>query len=374
MSGVPSFRWSDADLREVEANYRDEVSSQWMYSRLAERDHVPERASMFRTLAGFEERHAALWAGLLRSLVRPVPRVRPLWNHRILVRMARMLGVGAVVSIIHREEVDGVAKYRDQARRWTTPAAGELFRQLLPDEVAHEIETFHSARAGGPAGGGSLRSVLLGAIDGFASLVALSAGVAAITRSDHLVLIAGAASLVAGALSMAASEYVSVKAESEARSAQIAMEREAVDAAPETKRRQLVDAYVQKGLTPEEAEQVVRRLAERPEQFFQTLLAERSGIVEAEEESPGRQGFLTGISFALAGGLPLVPYLVLPSHVAVLVSVLLTGGVLFLAGLFRALSSLQPFLRSGVEMLLIGMGSAAGTFLIGLLIGGAVGG
>jgi len=54
--------------------------------------------------------------------------------------------------------------------------------------------------------------------------------------------------------------------------------------------------------------------------------------------------------------------------------VLLTGGVLFLAGLFRALSSLQPFVRSGVEMLLIGMGSAAGTFLIGLAIGGVAGG
>jgi len=374
MTGSSSFRWSEADLHEVEANYRDEVSSQWMYNRLADLDRVPERVAMFRTLAQFEERHAGLWAGLLRSQGRTPPLVTPLRNHRILVRMASLLGVGAVVSIIHREEVDGVAKYRDQARRWVTPEATELFSRLLPDEVAHEIETFHSAQAAGAPGGGSLRSVLLGAIDGFASIVALSAGVAAITGSDHLVLIAGSASLVAGALSMAASEYVSVKAETEARSAQVAMEREAMDAAPATKRQQLAEAYVEKGLTREEADQVVSRLSARPEQFFQTLLAERSGILGTEEERPGRQGFLTGLSFALAGGLPLLPFLLLPAHLAVLVSVLLTGGVLFLAGLFRALSSLQPFLRSGVEMLLIGMGSAAGTFLIGLAIGGVVGG
>jgi len=374
MAGFQPFHWGESDLLEVEANYRDEVSSQWMYTRLAELDRVPDRATMFQTLARFEERHAALWAGLLRSLGRPPSHVSPLLNHRILVRMASLLGTGAVVSIVHREEVDGVAKYRDQARRWATPEAAEIFRELLPDEVAHEIETFHSARAVGPPGGGSLRSVLLGAIDGFASIVALSAGVAAITRSDHLVLIAGSASLVAGALSMAASEYVSVKAETEARTAQVRMEREALEAAPETKRRQLADAYVEKGLTREEADQLVRRLSTRPEQFFRSLLAERSGILEVKEERPARQGLLTGVSFALAGGLPLVPYVLLPAHLAVLASVLLTGGVLFLAGLFRALSSLQPFVRSGVEMLLIGMGSAAGTFLIGLLIGGAVGG
>lgn len=64
----------------------------------------------------------------------------------------------------------------------------------------------------------------------------------------------------------------------------------------------------------------------------------------------------------------------MPAPTAVVTSVLVTGGVLFLAGLFRALSSLQPFLRSGAEMLLIGMGSAAGTFFIGPAIGGVVGG
>ena len=374
MSDAQPYRWSDRDLREVEGNYREEVSSRWIYLHLAGTDRQPARAAMFRTLAGFEERHAAIWAGLLRKLGRPVPLVKPLVNHRILSWMAKVLGVGAVVSIVHREEVDGVAKYRDQARRWTSPEAQQLFGELLPDEVAHEIDTFATATAAGPAGGGSLRSVLLGAIDGFASIVALAAGVAAITRSDPTVLIAGSAALVAGALSMAASEYVSVKAENEARQAQVVMEREAVQAAPSTKRRQLVDAYVAKGLTPDEAEQVVNRLSQRPEEFLRSLLAERLGLVGSEGEHPARQGFLTGISFALAGGLPLLPFLLLPAHVAVLASVLLTGAALFLAGLFRALSSLQSFLKSGLEMLLIGLGSAGGTFLIGLLVGGAVGG
>jgi len=374
VSATTPFHWSPSDLREVEANYRDEVSSRWMYEQLAQHDRLPKRSEMFRELAGYEERHAGLWAGLLQSLGRPLPKAPPLWEHRALVRMARILGVGAVMSLLHRQEVDGVARYRDQARRWPTPEAERLFRTLLPDEVAHEIETFNTARADASTGGGSLRSILLGAIDGFASIVALCAGVAGITNSNHTVLIAGSASLVAGAISMAASEYVSVKAETEAESAQAGMEREAMEAAPDTKRRQLVDAYVDKGLTEEEAGRVVDRIARRPDKFLASLLAERLGISLKGEEHPGRQGLLTGLSFALAGALPILPFLLFSVHVAVLLSVLLTGGALFFAGLFRALSSLQPFLRSGLEMVLIGMGSAAATFLIGLAIGGVAGG
>jgi VIT1/CCC1 family predicted Fe2+/Mn2+ transporter len=373
MGEAAAYRWSPSDIREVEANYRDEVSSRWVYLELAKTDGQPKRAQMFRELAAYEERHAGLWAGLLTTLGHRPPEVSPMWEHRVLARMARILGVGSVMSLLHRQEVDGVERYRDQQRRWTDPAAQAVLAKLIPDEVTHEIETFNTARAEN-GGGGSLRSILLGAIDGFASIVALSAGVAGITGSTHTVLIAGSASLVAGAISMAASEYVSTKAEAEAVAAQGRMEREAMEAAPDTKRRQLTEAFVDKGLTEEEADHVVDRISRRPDRFLASLLAERLGISTEAEENPGRQGLLTGISFALAGSLPMIPYLFLSAHWAVLLSVLLTGGALFFAGLFRALSSLQPFLKSGLEMVLIGMGSAGATYLIGLAIGGAVGG
>jgi vacuolar iron transporter family protein len=372
-AATASFRWTERDLRDVEKNYLDERSSRWTYDSLARIDRVPARAALLHELAGFEERHAALWAGLLVKLGRPVPRDRRALNHRILVAMARLLGVGAVLSIVHREEVDGVEKYRDQARRWRDPDAARVFRLLLPDEVAHEIETSNSAREAGSKTGGSLRSLLLGAIDGFASIVALSAGVAGATDSNRAVLIAGAASVVAGALSMAASEYVSVKAEHDARSAQIRMEREAASVAHDTKRTQLVRAYEAKGLAPDEAARVVGRLAEEPERFLAALVAERYGPEAAQDERPGRQGFLTGIAFALAGGVPLAPFLLLGTHEAIVASVLVTAAALFLAGLFRALSSLHPFVRSGLEMMAVGLGAAAGTYLIGLAIGGVVG-
>lgn len=366
-----AFRWSGPDIAEIRANYLDERSSLWMYRSLAGLDRNPERAALLGQLAEFEQRHAALWAGLLRSLGHAVPRETRSVHHRILVGMARILGVGLVLPIVHREEVDGVGKYRDQARRWQDPAAQEVFRSVLPDEVAHEIATSGAAREVGSKGG-SLRSLLLGAIDGFASVVALTAGVAAVTHSDPTVLVAGSAAIVAGALSMAASEYVSVKAERDARTAQIQLEREALAVAPEAKADQLRGAYESQGLSPTEAAAVVARLEKDPGPFLDALVTERYGGA-GDEERPGRQGFLTGISFALAGAVPVVPFLVLPIPTAILVSVAATAAALFVAGLFRALSSLHPFLRSGLEMVAVGMGAAAGTYLIGLLIGGVVG-
>jgi VIT1/CCC1 family predicted Fe2+/Mn2+ transporter len=366
------FRWTESDVREIEANYLDERSSLWMYQSLAAADRIPARAVLLRELAGFEERHAALWAGLLKRLGRPLPRETRMIEHRILVGMARLLGVGPVLPLVHRGEVDGIEKYRSQARRWQDPDAAVVFRTILPDEVAHEIETSNAAREAGSRTSGSLRSLLLGAIDGFASIVALSAGVAGATGMNKAVLIAGTASVVAGALSMAASEYVSVKAERDARVAQTRMEGEAATVAPETKRDQLIRAYEAKGLSTDEATKVAARLQEDPKRFLDALVAERYGSGGEEDERPGRQGLLTGISFALAGAVPLVPYVFLGVEAAVIASVVVTAVALFLAGLFRALSSLHPFVRSGLEMLAVGMGAAAGTFMIGLVIGGAV--
>jgi vacuolar iron transporter family protein len=369
----PPYHWTAADLREVEANYLDERSSRWLYEALAAVDGNPARSALLRDLAGYEDRHAKLWARLLKKLGRSLPADHRAVNHRIAVIMARLVGVGSVLPLVHRAEVDGVANYRAQARRWQDPDAQAIFASLLPDEISHEIETSNAAREAGSLVSGSLRSLLLGAIDGFASIVALSAGVASATRSTQTVLIAGAASVVAGALSMAASEYVSVKAEHDARFAQTRMEAEAYEVVPATKREQLVAAYVAKGLSQDEATKVVGRLEQDPKRFLEALVSDRFGPGPEADARPARQGLLTGVSFALAGAVPLLPFLFLGVHVAVLASVLVTSFALFLAGLLRALSSLHPFLRSGLEMLAIGMGAAAGTYLIGLLIGGVVG-
>ncbi len=103
------------------------------------------------------------------------------------------------------------------------------------------------------------------------------------------------------------------------------------------------------------------------------LLSEEHALAEETSESPGVQAAYTAFAFALAGLVPILPFLVLPAFEGVPASVAVTGFALFLAGVIRALSTLNPFLRSGIEMVLIGMGAAAATYLVGLALGTVVG-
>lgn len=343
-----------------------------MYASLAARDRSTSRAAHLRELADYEEKHAEAWRVLLERLGSPVPPEGRFLEHRILVGLARVLGVGRILPILHKQEVDGVARYKAQAARWRDPDAQAAFADILADEIAHEVDTFNAMRET-EAEGGRLRSAVLGANDGLGSLVALVAGVAGATASSLAVLIAGVAGLVAGAVSMAASNYISVKAEQEVYRSQVSLQQDALEVAPEAKRTQLEEVYRRKGLTQEEAETVVGRLAGRPEELLRSLVAEQHGLAEASFEDPSRLALITGTAFALAGAVPILPFLFLASLPAVLVSVGVTAGVLFLTGVLRSLFTLNPFLRSGLEMVLIGLGAAAATYLVGLAVGGVVG-
>lgn len=372
MAESTGFRWQPADLRELVGNLLDERSSAWMYRELAARDGSKERAALLRSLAEYEERHTADWERLLGKLGRSVPRKARLAKHRILVGLARLFGVGAVLPLAHKEEVAAITKYKRQSERWRDPDAQEVLREVLPDEIVHEVDLFNAIRKVGTRGG-SLRSAILGANDGLGSVLALVAGVAGATQSSPAVLVAGVAGVVAGAVSMAASNYVSVKAEQEIYGSQVQLQRDALTVAPEVKRAELQAIYRSKGLTEEEAKGLVSRLDRRPDQVLQALLAEEHGITEMSREDPGRLAFTTGAAFAAAGAIPVVPFLLLPALPAVAASVLLSGAALFGAGVLRSLVTLKPFLRNGLEMVLVGMGAAAATYLVGVALGTVVG-
>lgn len=366
------FRWAREDLKQLEKNLVDERSSQWMYLTLAQKEGESPRGAQLNDLAEYEERHASIWQKLLERLDRRLPRKGRLWEHRLLVALAFLFGVGTVLPILHRFEVNGIKRYRGQASRWKDRDAQDAFDEILADEVLHEIDLFESMREAGRTGG-SLRSAVLGANDGLGSILALVAGVAAATSSASVVVIAGFAGLVAGAVSMAASGYISVKAEQDVYSSQVSLQRTAYDVAPEARKDQLKEAYETKGLSPDEATVVVERLAENEDELLRALLAEGRGIGSASFEDPGRLAVYTGLAFVLAGLIPVLPFLVLSVPAAIVAAVVFAAAALFLTGVLRSLSTLNSFLRSGVEMVLIGLGAAAATYLVGLAVGGFVG-
>jgi len=360
-----------AMVKGIGDNYVEEVSSETLYRTLAGRDKKEDRSKLLLALAGYERKHAELWANVLRQNGLPLPAGRTIAKHRVYLALARAFGVGSVLSTIHRDEVDGIKKYTAQAAAWNDPVVQEAFGAILPDEISHEIDTLGEARDAAREGG-ALRSAVLGANDGIGSLLALSAGVAAATASGLAVLVAGAAALVAGSISMAASNYVSVKAEEEMYARIREQERGGIDVDRAAKVRQLEAAYQKRGFTEAEAAGIVRRLATDDEEFTRALLTERHGIGEASFSNPFRLGIITGAAFLLAGLVPLLPFFLLPETSAILAAVVASAVVLFSTGVFRSMSTLTSLTRGGLEMLGIGLGSAGLTYGIGLVIAGAV--
>lgn len=369
---APAFAWSPKDLKELEENFRDERSAEWLYDTLAGLDSQKERAALLRSLRDYEKKHTARWERLLRRLDRPAPvRVR-LLQHRILVAFARVLGVGTILPLVHKEEMDGITKYKHQAEAWKDPEAQEIFREVLPEEIVHEADLFSAIRRMGSKGG-ALRSAILGTNDGIVSVLALVAGVAGATASGPAVIIAGVAGVTAGAFSMAASNYVSVRAEQEMVAMRVRMQRDAVGAAPTRKLAQLREAYWARGYAPEEAEAMVSRLTKNPDEFVRALLVEEYGIAESSFEKPVRLALTTGAAFAAAAVVPVLPFLFLPHPSAVALSVVLSAAALFAAGVLRSLVTLKPFLRNGLEMVAVGMGASVFTYLVGRTLGTVAG-
>ena len=363
---------SDPMIEGIRGNYVEERSAERLYRRLAASDSNEERRRLLIGLAEYEHHHAEAWAGLLRQRNVPLPEPRPLLKHRVFAGLAKVLGVGSVLSAVHRDEVDGIRKYEAQAAAWKDPATAEVFRRIMPDELSHEIDTLSEARDA-VREGSTLRSAVLGANDGIASLLALSAGVAAATNSNVEVLIAGAAALVAGAISMAAANYVSVKAEAEMYSGLRRQERSSLGVDRESKVRQLRGAYEKRGFTSEESERIVPRLSQDDEQFTRALLSERHGLgEESEASSPVRLGLITGVAFLAAGLVPLLPFFVTTNVPALLAAVVASGIALFATGVFRSMSTLTSLTRGGLEMVLIGLGSSGLTYGIGLAIAAAI--
>jgi VIT1/CCC1 family predicted Fe2+/Mn2+ transporter len=360
---------------ELVANWLDELSSEWVYRTLASLTDREEDGKMLRELADYERKHAGLWEAAIREHGGTVPRMRPRAAHRILVLLARLVGVRAVLPLLHRGEAEGLEVYRHQYAILTDEACQRTLSEILPDELGHEI-TLWTASGGETeerkreAGRGTMRSAILGANDGLGSVLALVAGVAGATNDSSTVAIAGVAGLVAGAVSMAASNYISVKSEQEAYEARRRIQRAGIELVPEVKKAQLKRHYVRKGFSDNEASHITERFAGNREEMLRELLTEEYGLAEASFENPGRLGGWTGAAFSVAAAVPVLPFLFLPTGPGLLAAVVASMAALFFTGVLRTLVTLEDWWRGGLEMMFIGLGSAVATYGVGLLIGG----
>lgn len=217
---------------------------------------------------------------------------------------------------------------------------------------------------------GWLRAAVLGANDGIVSVSALIVGVAAADPSPRAVLLAGLAGLSAGAMSMAAGEYVSVSSQSDIERADLARERHELEVNAAAEEAELAAIYESRGLTPQTAAQVARELTAHD--ALDAHMRDELGLSEIHAANPLQAAFASGVTFTVAGAVPVLAAVLAPQGAVIPVVVAVTLVALFVLGMLGARAGGAPVLRAGLRVLFWGAAAMAVTAGIGKLFGVAV--
>ncbi len=215
---------------------------------------------------------------------------------------------------------------------------------------------------------GWLRAAILGANDGIVSTASLIVGVAAAGAAPASIIVTGTAGLVAGAMSMAAGEYVSVSSQGDAEKADVELEKRHLAADPEFELEELTQIYEQRGLDRALAEQVAVQLTEHD--ALDTHLRDELGMTDAMAARPVQAAAASALSFAIGAALPLATVLLFPGPL--LPWIVSTASLVFLAilGALGARAGNAPMARPVLRVTFWGALAMAATMAIGSLFGG----
>ena len=367
----------EADIRRYRRNLREEVDGEGLYLLLADAEDEPNLKRVFQRLAESEKRHIDLWQEKLRGAGAEVPDFRPGMQVRVLGWLARRFGTQFVTPVVERMELNAVTMYDDQPEAIAEGLPGsersharlfqELGRQPGQSVDVARIEGRHRSRSGN-----ALRAAVLGANDGLVSNLSLVMGVAGADPGREFVALAGIAGLLAGAISMALGEWISVLSSREAFNRQVEIEREELEVNPEEERAELVLLYQVKGLSEEAARATADRVFSNSETALDTLVREELGMAEDSAGNPTVAAVTSFLLFAVGALLPAFPWFFADGGLAIGLSLGLGAAGLFVLGAAVTLWTGRSALYSGARQLALGLAAAGITYGIGTALGVAI--
>jgi VIT1/CCC1 family predicted Fe2+/Mn2+ transporter len=368
-----------SDIERFRQNLRDELDGSALYAAMSRAEPDPVRKDLFMQLSRAEAEHANVWREKLAAAGVPDVRHAISLRTRMLAALARWFGPAFVLPALAAAEFADRDKYANQPdaaalsseERGHAAVLGAVASRsgqgLTGAEIA-KAEKWH--RRGG---GNELRAAVLGANDGLVSNFCLVMGVAGAGAPTSTILLTGLAGLIAGAVSMAMGEWLSVTNARELARTQIDRERQELEQSPDSERKELALIFQAKGLQREEAQRVAANLMRDKNAALDTLTREELGIDPAE--LGGNPWTAAGFSFALfAGGaaLPVLPFIFLQGNAAILASAGIGAASLVAIGLVTSIFSGRSALYSAVRQLIFGMVAAGVTYGTGHFIGVAI--
>lgn len=218
-----------------------------------------------------------------------------------------------------------------------------------------------------------LRDFVYGATDGIVTTFAIVSGVAGANLGSAVIILLGAANLIADGFSMAASNFLGTKTEEQMRDNARSMEISHIRLDPEGEKEEIRQIFAAKGFEGNDLEQAVDIITSNQEQWLSTMMAEEHGF-GTDNPSPSKAAWVTFFAFVVAGVIPLLPFFIGDTsnesqiRFLFLLSTIMTGVAFFLVGASKSFFIQQSWWRAGLETFLVGGIAAAIAYLVGFLL------
>lgn len=363
-------------MRNIHQNIQTEIDASYLYRVLADHEEDKGVENIFRQMSEIEQSHAIAFLKKNNLPIDPLP--SPSIRAKVLHFIGKVLGYDFVLGVLMDTEkrlAKNVVNSRNQKMPDTASISDTAHVAILRNILDNHKDVSGSSLARfekrhRSVGGNALRAAVLGGNDGLVSNFSLVMGIAGATQGNNEVLLAGMAGLLAGALSMALGEWISVKSSQELYENQMDLEMEELEVNPEGERKEIALIYMAKGVPEDQARKMAEDIMVDKNKAHEFLVKEELGISKEELEGSAMEAAIASfLFFAFGAIIPVIPFLFTHGFKAIIYSSALSAVGLFLIGAAITLFTGKNVWFSGMRQVLFGLAAAAITYGIGSLIG-----
>jgi VIT1/CCC1 family predicted Fe2+/Mn2+ transporter len=355
-----------------------EIDACYLYRKLAENESDEAIANVFRQMGDIEQSHAEAFAR--RENISTENLIVPSWRAKTMNLIGKVFGYDYVLGALMDTEKslsNAIIKTKEKNKMELTGSETNhvkiLWSILENDKNISGTQHAKFENRHRSVGGNAIRAAVLGGNDGLVSNFSLVMGIAGATGGGQAVLLAGIAGLLAGALSMALGEWISVKSSQELYENQMAIEMDELETNPEGEERELALIYMAKGIPEDQARKMSAEIMKDKTHAHAVLVKEELGINPEELQGSAIEAALYSFFlFTIGAVIPVSPFFFTTGFQAIVLSVAFSAVGLFLIGGAITLFTGKNLWYSGFRQVIFGLIAAAITFGIGEWIGVAV--
>jgi len=371
-------------IQSLQTSWKKEKAGARTYRELASRERDDKQKAILIKLAEAEEQHAKKWETRLKELGAAPPQQVDSSFEKMRRWLLVRSGTSNAVKRLEEQEDRDTERYEAEATLANNQSDSAAMNEIKKEEKVHakilhsmtendqpqakleaifKREKWHAGHSGGWIG-----QAVYGANDGLGAVFGIVTGMAGYTGGSHVVWVAGVAGTLASALSMGSGAYLARKSEREVYEAELDKERREIEENPEEEKQELELFYQLKGFTPEESAMMAERLTQNPDQFLKTLAHEELGLSASSFPNPVKEAFSATAATAAGGIIPVIPFMFFFGTAAIILSLVISTLAHFLVGVLKTIVTGRSWWRSGLEMTLVGLLTAAIAYGVGVLL------